>query len=188
MHRLNLIPEEYFKSRRKRIIKLLLFFSGVAVLVLTFHSILKYNALLLELNDEIQELDRSISFYRSSLGHEKDAEKLYADLKARTKIIDNLQKDRMIISDCLKKIFETPPPGTSLTSVDIYGTKGVIRGFSSEYSSIIFLVNKLEENNDEFYKVELGSIKRESGKNFYTFEIMVYMRGNDLIEYQVDPT
>lgn len=189
MHKLNLIPEEYLKTGRKKRTKLSFFFSGLIIFIFMTVSILKYNALLSELKTELEELDKSISFYRSSFGSGKDAEKLCLDLQERTKIINALLKDRIIMSEYLRKILETPPPGTLLTSIDIDGGgSGVIRGISPEYSSIAYMIENLKENNGEISKVRLGFIKKESEKNFYTFEIIFHIRGNDLIEQQTDTT
>ncbi|MCF6096673.1 hypothetical protein L1766_06635 [Thermovorax subterraneus] len=183
MHKLNLIPEEYLKTGRKKRIKLSFIFSGLVLFIFMTVSVLRYNSLLSELKIELEELNKSIFFYRSSFGSGKDAEKLYLDLQERTKIINALLKDRVVMSEHLRKILETPPPGTILTSIDIDDDgNGVIKGISPEYSSIAYVIENLKKNNDVISKAHLGFIEKESEKNFYTFEIIFHIRGNDLIE------
>lgn len=187
MHKLNLIPEEHFKASRKKRTGLSFIFVGL-VIFMSF-GVIKYKASLSDLKTELEELNKSIFLYRSSFGSEQDIEKLYFDLQERTKIIDALSKDRAIWSDHLRKILQSPPPGLILTYIDIDGNgNGIIRGISPDNSSIAHVIENLKQNGDEISEVQLGFINKESEKNFYTFEIIFRIQGNDLVEQKTEPT
>ncbi|TYP51621.1 PilN domain-containing protein [Thermosediminibacter litoriperuensis] len=182
MHKLNLIPEEFFNERRKKRQRFFYAFLAFLTAILLLLVFTRIYGEMSELHEELQEVDMQLNFYRSAVDPGHDLERLYSDLQERRRITNNLITRRSTWSSYIQKITNSLPDKILLLSINIGdGGNGVIRGTSPDNLSVAYMIENLRRI-DGIGGVKLGFIQLETEKDLFTFEIYFQVQGNDALE------